>query len=161
PSRKDFMPRKSLEERIREARNKGEKVLQHLLLSMRFSLRYEQFVTQAAHALRRYVVYRTDGGHFARGLVRASSNAWEIYQHYRSLQWEGGEKLRLETFVIRRKAHAAENRWVLSVEFWPHFSDVDVEPGEGDAISVPPKGPKKHVEDILDRALVIAGTIPG
>src|SRR5262249_11284489 len=148
---------RTLAKRLREARSRRETLLQHRLITVRFTLNYDQLVAHVAHALRAYVVYRTDGGNFARGLISISSNLREIYYHYKLHRLlSEGEALALESFLTHRKDPAPMNRWRLSLEFFPFFKDV-----ECDVEETEPAKPKKHVQEILDRAAVIASTIPG
>ena len=105
--RTDFMKRKTLEERLREARSKGEKLLQHLLITVRFTLDYDQLVARVAHALRAHVVYRTDGGNFARGLIRSSSNLWAIGQRDQAIAYYFGADQRLPALISAVRALAS------------------------------------------------------
>jgi hypothetical protein len=78
---------------------------------------FDQFSASVAHALRHLIVYRTDGGNFARGLVRASGWLERVHNHLVEVSRPKGMPTRLLARLFRRRDPVAANRWVLTIEF--------------------------------------------
>ncbi|WP_163612537.1 hypothetical protein, partial [Klebsiella pneumoniae] len=71
----DYMPPAEFARRALEQTRLGFKPIgQTLTIVATYDSDFDQFAAKVAHELRHYVVYRSDGGVFARGLVRASQD---------------------------------------------------------------------------------------
>src|SRR5690242_5006378 len=86
PERTDFMPLEEFRRRMRMHRAQGwQPVLPHqeIIINPAFSGSFEKFAWSGAHELRHYIVYRSDGGVFARGLVRSTGDLQKIHKDLR------------------------------------------------------------------------------
>jgi hypothetical protein len=84
-----------------------------------FHSNFDEFAAKVAAELRHKIVYRTDGGRFARGLVRASGDLKLIHEAYMAAAAPppDGVPVRLNAMLFRRKDRMATNRWVMSARF--------------------------------------------
>src|SRR6202022_4269946 len=81
-----------------------------------FDSNFDKFGANVAFAIRQYVTYRTDGGMFARGLVREKL---QDIHHYllHTAHITNGFKVRLEAILRRHRDPVATRRWSLAIEF--------------------------------------------
>ena len=114
----DYMPREEFARRAREQITLCFKPMgQTLLITVSFENSFDEFAARVAYELRHYVVYRSDGGHFARGLVRATGDLAAIHHDRRSKNIPPGSKVRLLARLFRRQHTIPGDRWMMSVRF--------------------------------------------
>jgi hypothetical protein len=128
-------------------------------LLVQFKNDLDNFGAQVAHSLRTYVVYRSDGGRFARGLVRASNDLEDIHKAYKASGFKSGWEMRLFAHLFRRKDKLHLNRWVMSIRFvapdWIEVSDELVEASASTTKIIHQKG----FQDFLEAAHLVSSTI--
>src|SRR6266851_5127506 len=72
--RTDYMAMEELKKRAQEHIARGDQPLgETRMLVVKFDTNFDRFAANVAYELRHLVVYRTDGGNFARGLVRQTA----------------------------------------------------------------------------------------
>jgi hypothetical protein len=162
--RLDYAVREIFRKRADAARKRGDRYSSSMELhSVNFDSDFDKFAANVAHGLRTKVYYRSDGGNFARGLVRASGDLELIHKAYMasSPPPPNGGQIRLRAHFFRRKDPVAENRWVMSIRFtapdWGFF-DEDVIVASPDRIR---KGRASLMDDVLQCALMFADEISG
>jgi hypothetical protein len=158
--RTDYMPLDEFKRREREQRRRGDIPIgpKRIRMLVDFDPNYDRFVANVAYGIRQYVVYRRDGGVFARGLVRASDELKEIYQNLAKNAAQRQGKVRLDALLFRRKAAAPTSQWAMYVIFeTPDVIDDD----EGEVVTasydVTYESQKRSAEHVLDTADVIIG----
>ena len=151
----DFTPRRKIEERLREAREPGSKLFKHGVITIRFSRDYDTFVAQTAYALRHYMVYRTDGGNFARGLIRTSQHLAALHLQYLQ-SWKDGEPLKLYCIRVKRRSRNANQHGC-----WPSSSTTSVVTWSSKSSMWQWNRWPAVPRDTFDEAQVIAGKMPG
>lgn len=126
-----------------------------------FKKDFDSFAAEVAHQFRRHIVYRTDGGRFARGLVRASGDLKLIHEAYVALGQRENDKIRLVAVLFRRKDTTPEDRWVMSMRFSaPDWYDAEpdiIAPSDQTIAKIWKQG----LNDFIDKALIISSEIHG
>jgi hypothetical protein len=128
--RTDYMPEEEFVRRRHEAKVRGDiwmKTSGELLVP--FDSDFDKFVANVAYAIRGLVVYRSDGGVFARGLVRASGHL-KMYHDAQiaATPPTNGITIRLIALFYRRKDPRANMRWMMQVKFvFPDWIDEEPE----------------------------------
>lgn len=137
--RTDYMPLDEFRHRAIQAIRRGDQSLPAKVIDIkvRFTESFDAFVHDVAYALRHEVVYRSDGGHFARGFVRASGDLAEVHALLRKNEARPGEEVRLTALFFRRNHLDPTKRWAMSVRFLPRTITVD--PDEEGIISARPE----------------------
>jgi hypothetical protein len=126
-----------------------------------FDANFDHFAANVAFAIRHYVVYRTDGGRFARGLVRDSGQLQTLHHDllYKA-KVPNGQKVKLEAILWRRKDPVPTRRWSMTIEFALSATSVDA---DEDVVEVSPtliaKNEKAFVETVLHEAGLVAHNI--
>jgi predicted SprT family Zn-dependent metalloprotease len=118
--RTGFMPLEEFRRRMRMHIDQGwQPVLprQEIIINPAFSASFEKFARSAAHELRHYIVYRSDGGLFARGLVRSTGDLQRIHKDLHDLGIKEGAKVRLAAALYRRKHAEPTRRYMMAVQF--------------------------------------------
>jgi hypothetical protein len=108
--------------------------------------------------LRFLIVYRTDGGKFARGLVRANGWLKRTHDGWLALNTPKGQKVRLAARLYRLRDPVAANRWVLAIEFAIPKEDIiqgDAEPVVA-SLSVSALSKKALMENMLHDMILFA-----
>lgn len=86
---------------------------------------FDQFAADVAHQLRQKIVYRSDGGRFARALVRASGDLQKLHTALLATDTPYQGKVRLNATLFRRVDPQAADRWVMGIGFIaPDFIDI-------------------------------------
>jgi hypothetical protein len=114
-----------LEKRAHDARERGDTYLgtiDNILVQIG---PFDQFAADVAHQLRDKIVYRSDGGRFARALVRASGDLQKIHTALLAMDTPFQGKVRLTAVLFRRVDPQAADRWVMGIRFAaPDFIDI-------------------------------------
>ncbi|QCI67688.1 hypothetical protein [Phreatobacter stygius] len=159
PKRTDYMPTEEFARRALEQTRLGYKAMgQTVTLNANFDTSFDQFAANVAHGLRHYVVYRSDGGAFARGLVRASQDLGLIHRDYLTSKLPNGTRIALAARLYRRQHMVPSDRWMMSVR----FAKVAVTFGKDEAeiVRASPaiiaKSDKILAEKVLDHAIAAA-----
>jgi hypothetical protein len=119
-----------------------------------FDTDFTAFAASVAYAIRGLVIYRSDGGNYARGLVRASGELDGIHKAYMALQSRPhrGDPIRLRAALVRRKDPDPTKRWMLGIK----FIAPDFEFGDEVVVTVDPslatQGWKNLTEQMLQHA---------
>ncbi|MGO4514101.1 hypothetical protein AB4Z51_44850, partial [Bradyrhizobium sp. 2TAF36] len=121
----DHTPMEVLEKRANDARERGDTYLgtvDNILVQIGA---FDQFAADVAHQLRHRIVYRSDGGRFARALVRASGDLQKIHTALLAMDTPFQGKVRLTAILFRRVDPHAVDRWVMGIRFFaPDFIDI-------------------------------------
>ena len=118
PLRTDFMGMDEFKRRAHEQMALGYKVVGETVnLAVVFDTGFDNFASNTAYALRHLVVYRSDGGHFARGLVRQTGQLALIHKHLVDAGYPKGEKILLAARLFRRAHPTPGMHWMMSVQF--------------------------------------------
>ncbi len=80
-----------------------------------FRENFNVFADEIAYGLRRKIVYRTDNGHFARGLVRANGHLKIVHELYKKHDWKDGTPIDLTILIVRRKDKQPPFRWAMDI----------------------------------------------
>src|SRR5262249_30383889 len=148
PARVDYMPSEEFKRREGEYNRLGIHPVDHTFhLLVPFDSSYDQFVGNIAHELRHYIVYRSDGGLFARRLVRAADEMKDIHQRFLqagSLR-PNGSKVRLDAQLFRRDRADPSQRWAMYIV----FETPDVIDGEAIDITASPEVTGKSENNYL------------
>jgi hypothetical protein len=118
PQRTDYLPAEVYERHVNDALRRGDKTFgdPHKISAV-WDPNYDRFVANVAYELRHYVVYRSDGGQYARGLVRQSGEINAIFHELRKSAPAKGVKIGLLATFWRRQNPNPANRWALIVRF--------------------------------------------
>jgi hypothetical protein len=160
PQRTDYLPAEVYQRHINEALKRGDRTFAdpHILL-VPWNSNFDRFVANVAFELRHYVIYRSDGGKYARGLVRNSDHIADIFKELRKSQPADGTKIRIQATFWRRRDAKAANRWAMIVSFLP----LGIIRMEGEAIDASPaittQSEKQFVETLLHEADLVAQNI--
>lgn len=158
PQTTQAVPPGVLSHRLRQSRRRGDKYTRWTrTIRVPFRLNIYQFAAGIAHALRRRLKYRSDGGRYARGLVQHSPDFPVLYHHLRRMNLFEGTVVSIEASLHRRKDAKAENRWVMFIEFALN-QEVASMPAEDAPASI---NPTEVAREMIDEALVLAQQIPG
>ena len=135
PLRSDFMDMEVFKRRAHEQialgwKNVGETVN----LPVVFDLNFDNFAANTAFALRHLIVYRSDGGHFARGLVRITGQLVLIHNYLKDATYPQGTKILLAARLYRRVHPTPNMHWMMSVQF--AINSINM---ESDAIEASPQ----------------------
>lgn len=159
--RTDYPPAEIYRNRLKESRSEGKKVIQHGVVSVKYSPEFDEFAASAAKSLARYIKYRSDGGRFARGLVRQTPHLRLIHNEYQSMGLRDGAVVKLYAILTRRMHKSPSERWALSVEFYVRVSDADFSDEGFDIDGPSPDALKTTADAFLARAVGIAEDISG
>jgi hypothetical protein len=115
------MPAEEFRKRRLEARRRGDKYMRSSgVFLVNFDSNFDVFAANVAYELRYLMTYRSDGGNFARGVVRASGDLQAIHTAYTGSANgppANGTKIRLNAIFYRRQDVAPTNRWMMSIRF--------------------------------------------
>ena len=87
------------------------------IFTVKFSSNFDVFAANVAFKLRSLIIYRTDGGRYARGLVRAPGDLQKIHAALLRKSTSDGDPITLVARVYRRQDPVPSNRFVLSIRF--------------------------------------------
>ena len=117
-----------------------------------FNDNFDSFAANVAYELRHYIVYRTDGGYFARGLVRATGELAIIHEELRKQKYPSGQRITLAAALYRRSHKVPTSRWMMSIK----FGRVHIAPDKAEKIVASPaitaQSDKNLAEHVLDWA---------
>ena len=144
---------------IVDARKRGDHVFDdpHTYL-VAFDPDFNQFVANVAQGLQPYVTYRSDGGRYARGLVRDSEELQEIHKRFLRSSVAKGTNLRMKATLGRRKSSLPNGRWALLVHFAADILAFAPERVEA-APAVVEQSKRNHAERVIRLALPVAQNI--
>jgi hypothetical protein len=121
------------------------------VFTVKFDSNFDEFAARTAYALRFMIVYRTDGGKFARGLVRASGDLQNTHHDLLQGSVPNGAPIRLIARLYRRKDPVAANRWVMSIQF--AIPDKDMIRGDNETIVASPEGTDRSQEKMMQQMI--------
>src|SRR5688572_22087536 len=126
PTRTDHMPIDEFRRRAVEAKNRGDEHMpvKVLNLKVRFHANFDTFAANVAYAIRHHIVYRSDGGVFARGFVRATGDLNELHKKFLEAKIDTGTKVSLAAGFYRRQHKDPKQQWAMSVRFLPRTINV-------------------------------------
>jgi len=126
----NYMPEEEFVMRREAAKRRGD-IWMHTSgdLLVPFDSDFDKFAANVAYAIRGLVVYRSDGGVFARGLVRASGHLKMYHDAQMAVTPPtNGTKIRLVAIFYRRKDPRANMRWMMNIKFvMPDWVDEEPE----------------------------------
>jgi hypothetical protein len=160
PQRTDYLPAEVYKRHINEAVKRGYHTFDdpHTLL-VPWSPNFDRFVANVAFELRHYVIYRTDDGKYARGLVRDSDYIADIFKELQKSSPADGTKIRILATFHRRQHINPTNRWALIVS----FVSLGIVTFDREVIHASPaitgQSEKKFVETLLHEAGLVAQNI--
>ena len=130
-------------------------------LKISFDSNFDEFVAKVAYALRHKIVYRTDGGKFARGLIRSSGELKIIHDYYiGSTPPENGGTINLTAIMLRRKDPSVHERWVMII----YFNAPDILDEEKEDIvasqALTDYSIKNWVDRIIDEGIFAVQSLP-
>jgi len=156
--RTDFMPMDEFRRRAKEHIARGDTPIgETKMLVVKFDSNFDRFAANVAYELRHLVVYRTDGGHFARGLVRQTGQLANFHREMAKNSIANGTKVSLAARLYRRASPDTRMRWMMSVQFGHPV--IAVSQTEGENITASPavaaQSEKKFAELVLYHASLI------
>lgn len=126
-------------------------------ITVKYAQNFDDFAANVAHSLRHWVVYRTDGGRFARALVRKSGSLEELHKYWGANNITPGSTVELVATLYRRQDPLAFNRWVMEIFFdKPRPAVIDA---EADIVVVTRDRIEKLRSTAMDQVLGIAVTL--
>ena len=86
---------------------------------VKFLRNFNAFADDVAYLLRHSMIYRSDSGHRARGIVRANKILKVIHEAYLdpTVAYQEGQKLYLRIIMVRVSDSTAPNRLVMVADF--------------------------------------------
>jgi hypothetical protein len=160
PQRTDYLPADVYQRHINEGLKRGYTTFAdpHVIL-VSWNSNFDLFVANVAYELRHYIIFRTDGGRYARGLVRESDEIAEIFKQLNKSPPTNGTKIRIQATFWRRRDPRATNRWALIVRFLP----LGIYMINSEVINASPtittQSEKQFVEQLLHEADVVAQNV--
>lgn len=153
PTRTDHMPLEEFQRRARAEKRAGIRagVKEPFKLAVVFDPDFDIFAASVAAELRRRITYRSDGGVFARGLVRATLQLKAIHTRFRTTPVPKGQRVRIDARLYRRDDSDPTKRYAMAVQFAnPGHFDQD----EGEIVTPRPDVSadleRKYAFDLLD-----------
>jgi hypothetical protein len=120
-------------------------------ISIAYDSSFNLFAANAAHALRHRLFYRTDGGRFARGVVRESGDLEAIHDFLNnSAAMATGTIVPLRAVIVRRKTVRADQQWEVTVRFAMLQKNIV---DEGDILITDPANIAKDRKAAFDTAI--------
>ena len=160
PQQTDYLPAEVYQRHINDALKRGYRTFAdpHILI-VAWNSSFDLFVANVAFELRHYVIYRSDGGRYARGLVRGSDYIADIFKAYYKSRLANGTKIRLQATLWRRRDATATIRWALIVSFLA-LGIVTMEAEEIHASpTITTQSEKQFVEVLLHEADLVAQNV--
>jgi len=148
----DFTPANKLIKRYRELQKQGKTFGKKILESedprrkgitkthiVKFRRNFNAFADDVAYLLKHHMIYRSDGGHRARGIVRANRILKVIHDAYLdpTVNYKEGQELYLRIILVRVRDSVPPNRWVMAADFRSPIFQEDWEMNEGDTVVAP------------------------
>ncbi len=123
-----------------------------VLLTPTFDLDFDRFAANVAYELRHYIVYRSDGGYFARGLVRATQELQGLHAELKGEGYPPGQKITIAAALYRRSHREPTSRWMMSIK----FARVSITADEAMAITASPQVTLQSERNLAERILDFA-----
>lgn len=125
----DHTPLSVLVKRDNAAMDRGDQyVASTRIITVKYAQNFDDFAANVAHKLRHWVVYRTDGGRFARALVRKSGSLEKLHKYWGANNITPSSPVELVATLYRRRDPLAFNRWVMEIFFdKPRPAVIDAE----------------------------------
>lgn len=154
----DHTPLSVLVKRDNAAMGRGDQyVASTRIITVKYAQNFDDFAANVAHKLRHWVVYRTDGGRFARALVRKSGSLEKLHKYWGTNNVTPGSPVELVATLYRRQDPLAFNRWVMEIFFdKPRAAVIDA---EADIIVVARDRVEELRSTAMDRVIGIAVTL--
>lgn len=113
------MPIEEFRKRAREAIMRGDQStpVKKLDLEVPYSKSFDVFAANTAYSIRGEVVYRSDGGVFARGFVRQTGDLLDIHKELVKVDLRDGSVISMTGSFWRRQDPKAQMRWARSIRF--------------------------------------------
>ena len=150
-TRSDYASRDFFKNRLMKSLQQGDKHFKKIKrnVKVKFKHQFDEFVHQAAYAIRHHVVYRSDGGRIARGLVRATGDLGRIHRYYMETRVANNAPMLLDFLFWRRRNKAPGQRWVMNL----HIAPSEFHVMKGVTIEVDEdKTAKERMRSLIDRA---------
>lgn len=157
PSPAKFMPIEEFRRRARMHIAQGWRPIlprQEIIIAPTYFADFDKFASSTAHELRHYIVYRSDGGVFARGLVRSTGDLQKIHKDLRDAGLHDNDKIRLATALYRRKHADPTSRYMMALPFAhiPITGDAEPVTASPDVVQKSDENLANHILDWLDQA---------
>lgn len=132
PRFSDFTPANTLITRYRQLQREGKTFSKRVLEAedpnrrgitgthiVKFRRNFNAFADDVAYLLRHSMIYRSDAGHRARGIVRANRILKVIHEAYLdpTVAYKEGQELYLRIILVRVRDTLPPNRWVMAADF--------------------------------------------
>jgi len=156
--RTDYMAMEELKKRAQEHIARGDQPLgETRMLVVKFDTNFDRFAANVAYELRHLVVYRTDGGNFARGLVRQTGQLANFHRELLENSIANGTRVGVAARLYRRANPDPTLRWMMSVQFGRPV--IAVSQNEGGQIYASPavaeQSGKNLAELVLQHAAIV------
>jgi len=154
----DYLPTDEFKKRAREHIARGDKALgETRILVVAFDTNFDRFAANVAYELRHLIVYRSDGGHFARGLVRQTGQLEGFHRLLVQQSVVNGTKVSLAARLYRRASPDPGLRWMMSIQFGQPTIEFDRD--EGGHIEASPtvtlQSEKNFADLVLQHAAIV------
>jgi hypothetical protein len=158
-----FTTADALKRRAEQAIARGDKYVgTPKPLTVAYAAAFDDFAARAAHELRHDMVYRSDGGRIARGIVRGSGDLKLIHEGLAADGIGPEDPVALVAHLFRRRDKLAPNQWVMSIRFRMQVSSSD---GQTFDIPVDPVDVQKQLctasDKVISAAALVAAGIQG
>lgn len=154
--RTDYTSMEELRQRALEQITLGYKPIgENVSIAVRYDGSFDIFAANAAFELRFLMTYRTDGGHFARGLVRQSGDLEKIHRSLREQSLANGQMVSLVARLYRRANLDPNLRWVMSARFALVTANMEAEVVEASQV-VTRQAQTNLAEFLLEQAIIVA-----
>jgi hypothetical protein len=149
----------TVKHRRKEAENANNVIIQKGYKRVKYSREWNQFVKNVAHSIRMHVVYRSDGGKFARELVAHwKTRLKAIHSDIKTLnETSEGEVILLWVELYRRKDPSPGNQWVLAAWFEPANYSADFDKGESSNVPSADERFERFLNDAVIALPLIGG----
>ncbi len=126
-------------------------------ITAKFAPTFEEFAANVAHKLSHWVVYRTDGGRFARALVRKSGSLEKLHHYWHNQKIPTNSSVKIVATLYRREDPVAINRWVMEIFFEkPDADKIHFEDTEGEVVIVARNRMKELQTTAMDKVIRVA-----
>lgn len=152
-----YASRAEIAKRVARADREGyEPMLELGSLAVEFSTNFDTFAARVAHGLRTRMIYRTDNGRLARGMVRYSGDLQAI--HARNLRRNRADRMDtivLDVTFVRRRSNIPTERAVFGIRFAENLTTFDTTPVDPSP-ETRKKNRKARAEAFLAKAIIVS-----
>lgn len=152
PPRTDYTSMEEFKKRAKEQIRAGWTPIlpkQVLAITPKFDNNFDTFAANVAYELRHYIVYRSDGGKFARGIVRATGELAIIHKELLQQKYPSGQKITIAAALYRRAHAVSKNRWMMSIK----FGRVRIAPDASEKITASPEVTAQADKNLAEKIL--------